>query len=413
MRTLDLDFIRQQFPAFEQPSLQAQAFFENAGGSYLCRQVLDRFDTYFHQLKVQPYYPNAVSGKAGQWMDESYQALAPWLGVSANEIYFGPSTSQNTYVLANAVMGWLQPGDEIIVTNQDHEANSGTWRRLAERGIVVREWAVNRATGMLELDALMPLLNANTKLLTFPHCSNLLGYVNPVAEICALAHQHGVRTVVDGVSFAGHGLPDVPALGTDIYLFSLYKVYGPHLGVMVIQPEMAEKLSNQGHFFNASVREKVLYPAGPDHAQVAATKGVGDYFSALYQHHFPNADHASDADKAQAVRTLLHDAELALLAPLMTYLRAHPAIRIVGPDTLDNRAPTVSITVDGHVPLELAETLGKAGILCGAGHFYSYRLLQGMDIDPALGVLRFSMVHNTSPDEVQHLIDTLDAVLGA
>lgn len=139
MSTLDLNFIRQQFPAFEQPSLQSQAFFENAGGSYLCRQVLDRFDTYFHQLKVQPYYPNAVSGKAGQWMDESYQALAPWLGVSASEIYFGPSTSQNTYVLANAVMGWLQPGDEIIVTNQDHEANSGAWRRLAERGL----WCAN------------------------------------------------------------------------------------------------------------------------------------------------------------------------------------------------------------------------------------------------------------------------------
>ncbi|WP_337164974.1 aminotransferase class V-fold PLP-dependent enzyme [Vibrio fluvialis] len=182
---------------------------------------------------------------------------------------------------------------------------------------------------------------------------------------------------------------------------------------MVIQPEMVEKLSNQGHYFNAGVREKVLYPAGPDHAQVAATKGVGDYFAALYQHHFPDELNASDAHKAQAVRTLLHNAELALLEPLMAYLRAHPAIRIVGPDTLENRAPTVSITVDGHVPLELAETLGTAGILCGAGHFYSYRLLQGMDIDPALGVLRFSMVHNTSPDEVQQLIDTLDAVLGA
>ncbi|XAW87781.1 aminotransferase class V-fold PLP-dependent enzyme [Vibrio sp. CDRSL-10 TSBA] len=132
MNTLDLDFVRQQFPAFAEPSLLDKAFFENAGGSYLCRQVLEKFDHYFHQLKVQPYYPNPVSAQAGQWMDASYQALAPWLNSAADEIYFGPSTSQNTYVLANAVMGWLQSGDEIIVTNQDHEANSGAWRRLAE-----------------------------------------------------------------------------------------------------------------------------------------------------------------------------------------------------------------------------------------------------------------------------------------
>ncbi|WGY45670.1 aminotransferase class V-fold PLP-dependent enzyme [Vibrio sp. ABG19] len=413
MTTLDMDFVRQQFPAFAEPSLHDKAFFENAGGSYLCRQVLEKFDQYFHQLKVQPYYPNPVSAKAGEWMDASYQALAPWLNSAPDEIYFGPSTSQNTYVLANAVMGWLQPGDEIVVTNQDHEANSGVWRRLAERGIVVKEWSVNPVNGMLELDTLQPLLTKATKLLTFPHCSNILGHINPVADICALARRHDVRTIVDGVSFAGHGLPDVKALGCDIYLFSLYKVFGPHLGVMVIQSDMASKLANQGHYFNGEFREKRLYPAGPDHAQVAAAKGVADYFAAIYQHHFPDQPEASATQKAEAVRDLLHQAELTTLQPLLEFLNQHPAIRIIGPASAAQRAPTVSITVNGVLPADLAKQLGEEGLLCGAGHFYSCRLLEAMDINPAVGVVRFSMVHNSSPAEVERLIATLARLLPA
>ncbi|RAS59109.1 selenocysteine lyase/cysteine desulfurase [Vibrio diazotrophicus] len=413
MTTLDINFVRQQFPAFNEPSLKDKAFFENAGGSYMCQQVLGRFDNYFRQLKVQPFYSNPVSSKAGEWMDESYGSLAPWLNVENDEIYFGPSTSQNTYVLANAVMGWLQPGDEIIVTNQDHEANSGVWRRLSERGIVVREWQVNPASGMLEFDSLIPLFSSKTKLLTFPHCSNILGYINPVSDICGIARSHGVRTVVDGVSYAGHGLPDVIALGADIYLFSLYKVYGPHLGVMVIQKEMAGLLSNQGHYFNADIREKRLYPAGPDHAQVASAKGVGDYFENLYQFHFGDQEPVSSELKAEKVRALLNHAEVALISPLMDYFCSHPAIHIVGPDSTENHAATISVTVDNFTPSELAQQLGDEGILCGAGNFYSCRLLQAMNIDPVQGVLRFSIVHNTTLEEVNRLIATLDRLLKA
>ena len=230
MASLDIDFVRRQFPAFAEPSLKDTAFFENAGGSYMCQPVLDRLDAYLRQLKLQPYHASPAATKAGQWMDSSYQALAPWLNVRPDEIYFGPSTSQNTYVLAQAVWGWIKPGDEIIVSNQDHEANGGVWRRLAERGVVVHEWQVQPDTGKLLLADLQALLHDRVKLLVFPHCSNILGDINPVAEICALARQYGVRTIVDGVSFAGHGLPDCQALGADVYLFSLYKVYGPHQG---------------------------------------------------------------------------------------------------------------------------------------------------------------------------------------
>lgn len=410
MPSLDLDFVRQCFPAFAEPSLANTAFMENAGGSYMCADVMQRLDTYFHQLKLQPYHASPAATRAGEWMDASYEALAPWLNVSPESIYFGPSTSQNTYVLAQAVMGWIEAGDEIIVTNQDHEANGGAWRRLADRGVLVKEWQVDTESGKLHIADLQSLLSDKTKLLVFPHCSNLLGDINPVADICTLAREYGVRTAVDGVSFAGHGLPDCQAMGADIYLFSLYKVYGPHQGIMVITPEMKALLSNQSHFFNADERTKCLYPAGPDHAQVAAARGVGEYFNKLYEHHF-NAQEVEPAIKAQAVRKLLHDAEMEVLEPLLAYLREHPAVRIIGPATTLNRAPTISVHIAGKDPFAMSKALGGRGIMCGSGHFYSYRLLAAMGLDPEVGILRFSMVHYTSQEDVAKLISSLDDLL--
>lgn len=410
MMNLNSTYVRGQFPAFTDEALKETVFLENAGGSYMCRQVMNRLDTFYHQCKMQPYYPNPASMQAGGMMDEAYESLAGWMNVTPDEIYFGPSTSQNTYVLSQAVLGWLQPGDEIIVTNQDHEANSGAWRRLERHGITVREWQIDPTSGSLSIEALRSLITDKTKLLTFPHCSNILGEVNPVPDICRLTKEHDIRTVVDGVSFAGHGLPDVRALGADIYLFSLYKVYGPHQGVMVISPDMAENLRTQGHFFHEGIRVKRLMPAGPDHAQIGSIKGVADYFETLYQHHFDD-DAASPGKKAEAVRALLKQGERPALTALLSYIDSHDGLRLVGPANPDERCPTVSVVPDGKTPWEIAQTLGKRGILCGAGHFYSVRLIKALGINPDEGVLRFSMVHYTTEEDVKQLAQELDAVL--
>jgi len=409
---LDINFVRKQFPAFAEPSLQQQVMFENAGGSYVSRQTIDLMNGYYQRCKVQPYHLHAPAQEAGAQMDASYHGLAPYLNVTPQEIYFGPSTSQNTYVLANAVLGFLQAGDEIIVTNQDHEANSGVWRKLQAHGIVVREWAVEGETGSLCLSKLQALLSDKTKLLVFPHCSNILGEINPVQEICQLARQAGVKTVVDGVSYAGHGLPDVAALGADVYLLSLYKVYGPHQGLMVVRSAMAALLTNQGHYFNHGAREKRLSPAGPDHAQIAAAKGVSQYFDALYQHHFD--DDVGDRGaiyQAQAVRNLLHQAEQTTLAKLLSYLHQHTKVRIIGPTEPSNRAPTISILPQRQSPQKLVQDLGGMGIMAGSGHFYSARLLDALGIDLDTGASRFSMVHYNTLDDVDRLIEGLDQLL--
>ncbi|MGB1147745.1 MAG: aminotransferase class V-fold PLP-dependent enzyme, partial [Alphaproteobacteria bacterium] len=248
---LDVDFVRSQFPAFGESILDGQHFFENAGGSYTCQQVVDRLTRFYTQRKVQPYGPYDASRLGGEEMDEARTKLAGAMGVDEDEVSFGPSTTQNTYVLSKAFAELLSPGDAIIVTNQDHEANSGPWRRLEASGIEVREWRLNPETGMLETAELERLLDGKVKLVCFPHCSNVVGAPNDVPAITKIVRDAGAYSCVDGVSYAPHGIPNVAKLGPDIYLFSAYKTFGPHQGIMVVRRGLAEVLPSQAHYFNA------------------------------------------------------------------------------------------------------------------------------------------------------------------
>jgi cysteine desulfurase family protein (TIGR01976 family) len=405
---LDIDFVRGQFPAFAEPTLQGQAFFENAGGSYTCKPVIDRLMRYYTQRKVQPYAPYEASTLAGAEMDEARQRLAAILGVDTDEVSFGPSTTQNTYVLAQAFRQFLSPGEAIIVTNQDHEANTGPWRRLAEEGIEVREWKIDPATGHLDPADLETLLDENVRLVCFPHCSNVVGEINPVTEITALCHAAGAFVCVDGVSYAPHGLPNVGELGPDIYLFSAYKTYGPHQGIMVIRRALGEILPNQAHYFNGDVLYKRFTPAGPDHAQVAASAGMADYIDALCDHHGGPTEDA--AARAGFVHDLMRDHEVKLLQPLLDALKDRNDLRLIGPSDAAVRAPTVAVAVN-RSGAGLAEELAGHGIMAGGGDFYAVRALSAMGVDPDQGVLRMSFTHYTNENEVTQLIEALDRVL--
>lgn len=406
---LDLDFVRSQFPAFSSPVLSSHAFFENAGGSYPCRQVVERLHRFYTDRKVQPYgpYPGAQAG--GAEMDEARTRLAAMMGVAREEVSFGPSTSANTYVLAQAVRQWLRGGKgAIVVTDQDHEANSGVWRRLADEGIEVREWQVDRATGSLDPAALARLLeDGRVRLVCFPHCSNVIAEINDVAAICAMAKAAGARTVVDGVSYAPHGFPDVLALGCDVYLFSAYKTYGPHQGIMVLREAFGMELPGQAHFFNHGVLYKRHTPAGPDHAQIAACAGMADYVDALAAHHGMTGDAAA---RSRGVHDLMRAQEVAVIAPLLEYLRGRNDLRLLGPAEAGRRAPTVAVELDR--PAEpVSEDLGRQGIACWAGDFYAVRPLAALGIDREKGVLRMSATHYTSAEEVARLIAALERVL--
>lgn len=406
---LDIDFIRSQFPAFREPSLKGWAFFENAGGSYTCQQVIDRLLEFYTKTKVQPYYPFPASMEAGRKMDEAYTQLSAYLNVGEDELHFGPSTSQNVYVLANALRPMWTDGDEIIVSCQDHEANAGAWRRLADRGIVVKEWHINEKTGRLYVDELHKLISARTKMIAFPHASNVVAHVNPVREIADIAHRAGAIAVVDGVSYAPHGLPDLTELGADIYLFSLYKTWGPHLGAMFVKRELMRKTANQSHFFNEGHVRNVLTPAGPDHAQIAAAAGVASYLDAVYSHHFD--EEVAAPEKGRRLHKLFSDYEKTLLTPLLDFLKSRDDVLIIGPDDPEIRAATVTILPKKKSVAEVTAALAEQKLMVGNGNFYGVRPLTEMNIDLDTGAIRMSFVHYTTMDEIDHLIRGLTIAL--
>jgi selenocysteine lyase/cysteine desulfurase len=405
---LDTARIRAEFPAFAEPTLQGQAFFDNAGGSYTSRQVLDRLDRYYRATKLQPYGVSPASVAAGEAMDLAYSRLADALNVTPDWLHFGPSSSANSYVLGHAFGDYLNPGDVLVVTNQDHEANTGAWRKLAARGIEIREWRTDPQTGHLDLDVLDALLDERVKLVAFPHCSNIVGEINPVAEIVAKirAATANAVVVVDGVSYAPHGLPNLHALGCDIYLFSAYKTYGPHQGIMAVRPQLAAALPNQGHFFNADKLRYRLTPAGPDHAQIAACAGIADYLETVAA----IAGGDSSESPFRRAHAAMRAQEVALIAPLLDYLTSRNDLRLIGPRDPALHAPTVSVALR-EPARQVAARLAPHGIMAGGSHFYAWRVLEGLGIDPNHGVLRLSFVHYTSREEINRLIAALDREL--
>ncbi len=405
----DLDFVRAQFPAFREPSLEGFAHFENAGGSYACRQTIGWLERYYRETKVQPYYAFGPSTKAGEQMDAARERLASWLNVSKDELHFGPSTSQNTFVVAQALRKFLKPGDEVIVTNQDHEANVGAWSRLADDGIVVREWKVDPATADLNRNDLEALLGPRTKLVAFTHCSNVVGSINAVREFTDLVHKAGAWAFVDGVAFCPHGMPDLKDLGVDAYFFSLYKVYGPHLGAMYLRSEVNAELPNQGHFFNDGKPGARFTPAGPDHAQIASVNGVMDYMDAVADRHGLKGQPVQA--RAKTVRELFRNHESGLLQTLLDFLAKHPKVRLIGRVRATERAPTVAFTVEGRSSADVAEKLAAAKQGVGVGNFYAYRLIKSLGIDTDDGAVRVSFVHYTSKAEVERLIEELKRCL--
>ncbi len=404
---LDTSRVRAHFPAFAEPGLKSQAFFGNAGGSYTSKQVIKRLEHYYRATKVQPYGAYPASIAAGEAMDLTYQRLGEALEIDSDWIHIGPSTTQNAYVLAAAFASILKPGDAIVVTNQDHEANSGFWRKLAGIGVEVREWKIDPDSGHLDQGALLPLLDQKVRFVAFPHCSNIVGEINPVQQICRTIHDAGALAIVDGVSAAPHGLADLSEINPDIYFFSAYKTYGPHLGIMAIRPSLAASLPNQGHHFNDHKPRYRLTPAGPDHAQIAALAGVIDYLEALADIAGPQMAGKSAFRRAHNAQ---HAQETILMAPLLEWLISRNDVRLIGPQTPENRVPTISLQL-AMPGFEMAKRLAKHSIMAAGGHFYGQRTLEGLGIDPEHGVLRLSFVHYTSSEDIDRLIAALGAEL--
>ena len=408
---LDTNFVKSQFPAFEDPLCKDWTFFENAGGSYVPKQVINKLNKFMISTKVQPYADYPMSKIAGENMDMATELFAKMINANKKEIIIGGSTSINLYVLSNALKYSLKPGDEVIVTNQDHEANISPWRRLSEVGAVIKEWKINPNTAELEINELEDLLSDKTKIVAVTHCSNIVGSVNDLEKIAALVHKRDAFVIGDGVSYAPHGFPDVKKLGVDFYTFSLYKTYGPHLALLYGKEEILKNLPNQNHEFLQGNYPYTINPGGPNHEELSSLIGIYEYFDEFYNHHFTENNNVH-LDKNHKINDLIAKHEETIANPLLEYLHTRKDIKLIGKNRIKNkdRAPTIAFTSNEISSKSLSEHLVKNGIATRNDNFYAWRCLKALGIDTNDGVVRTSMVHYNSEKDVEKLIEVLNKI---
>ena len=408
---LDIEYVRSQFPAFKDPLSKDWSFFENAGGSYVPQNVIDNLKNFMISTKVQPYAEYPMSKIAGENMDRAIKLFANMINAQENEILIGGSTSINLYVLSNALRKFINVGDEVIVTNQDHEANISPWRKLEEFGAKIIEWKFNPKNHELEIDELKKIINDKTKILAVTHCSNIVGSVNNLREISDLAHNHGTIVIGDGVSYAPHGFPDVKELDVDFYTFSLYKTYGPHLALLYGKEKLLKTLPNQNHEFLDGKYPYTINPGGPNHEELASLIGIYEYFDNLYNHHFSNKEE-NLLEKIKKINSLISYHEEIIANPVLEYLSKNSKFKLIGKNNIKdiNRAPTISFYSKEISSKEISKKLVSKKIATRNDNFYAWRCLRDLGIDSNDGVVRISMTHYNSLKETNLLLNALRSI---
>ena len=407
--TLNLPQIRAEFPSLGNDCI----YLDNAGGSQVLRRVADRVRDYLLTSSVQLGASYAQSQDAGAKVLAARRSVAELINAPQDdEVVMGGSTTSLMFRLTQALLPGIRPGDEIIVTNSDHEANIGGWMRLQTAGAVVRIWHVNPNTLALDLADLERMLSPHVKWVAMTHASNILGTVNPVAEVAKRVHAAGARLCVDAVAYAPHRLVDVQASGADIYVFSFYKVFGPHYAVMWGKRELLLALPSMNHYFiGPEVIPYKLQPGNVNYELSYGCMGINDYL----------ADVGSQLGSTGTVRQKMQTAfdafarhEDALAERLLAYLRGKKSVRIIGhvSATAGDRLPTISFTVAGKMSEAIVRHLDPLHIGIRFGDFYAKRLIESLGLQTKGGVVRVSMAHYNTAEEIDRLVRHLDEAIG-
>jgi cysteine desulfurase family protein (TIGR01976 family) len=412
---LDIDFVRSRFPALETD----WALFDNGGGSQIVQPVLDRMREYLVSSNVQHGASYELSRVASGRLGEAQAAMATLINArDPSEVVMGGSTTLLLQTLAMAVSRTWGPGDEVVVSSGDHEANIAPWLELERVGLDVKFWELDPDTGRLRLDDLEELMGPRTRLVAVTHVSNILGTINPIREIADRVHGHGALICVDGVAFAPHRAVDVQALDVDFYAFSFYKTFGPHHALLYGRHDLLVELPSRSFFFIADddVPYK-LQPGGVNYELSYSMVGLLDYLSevagpvARGSHPESGPSHGRPSVEAAFARFAVH--EEALAAALLGFLVEQPRVRVVGEATSDRneRVPVISFTVDGISSADVVRQVDGHRVAIRFGHFYSPRLIEHLGIDVDDGVVRVSMAHYNTKQEVDRLIMALEEVL--
>ncbi|WP_174762873.1 aminotransferase class V-fold PLP-dependent enzyme [Anabaena sp. UHCC 0187] len=452
MESLDIKWIRSQFPALTQTINGKPAiFFDGPGGTQVPGGVLDAISDYLVRSNANAHGAFATSMRTDALIISARAAIADFLGCDNDEVVFGANMTTLTFSVSRAIGRELQPGDEIIVTDLDHAANISPWYALEEKGVIIRTVDINITDCTLDLNDLEKKINSRTKLVAVTYASNAVGTINDIAKIVKLAHNFGALVYVDAVHYAPHAPINVHHLDCDFLACSAYKFFAPHVGILYGKREHLTKFSPY-KVKPASEEVPSRWETGTlNHEGLAGLVAAINYLTKLGCHVSPTLDNELLSSLIEADREGLttfhcprflteieqpnhelasayHSRRAALLSAmsaiqqyerelskkLISGLLKIPGLTLYGitePSEFTSRTPTVSIRIEGKTPATIAKILGEQGIFAWYGNFYATNLTEKLDVETSGGLLRIGLAHYNTAAEIDQLLQTLNEIV--
>jgi cysteine desulfurase family protein (TIGR01976 family) len=410
---LDLDWVRAQFPSLAQTvNCQPATFLDGPGGTQVPQRVIDAISDYLKRDNANTCGAYATSRHTDATIAGARSGMADFLGCDSDEIVFGPNMTSLTFAISRSIGRELAPGDEIVLTHLDHDANISPWRALEERGVTIRMAEIHEDDCTLDMDDLACKITDRTKLVAVGYASNAVGTINDVAKIIRLAHERGAMAYIDAVHYAPHGPIDVRALDCDFLVYSTYKFFGPHMGVLCGKREHLKRLNPYKVRANTNAIPNRWEWGTLNHECIAGITACVDYLANLGRHVNPSASGRRMA--LLAAYDAIQKHERGLMESLIRGLLAVPGLKLYGisdPKRFDQRCPTIALRIKGYTPLKLAAQLGERGFFTWDGNYYALNLTERLDVEKDGGFLRIGLAHYNTGDEVERLLAALRAIV--
>lgn len=411
---LDLAWVRSQFPALAQTvNGHPAVFLDGPGGTQVPQRVIDAISDYLVRANANTHGSYHTSHNTDRIIDEARAAMGDFLNCDADEIVFGQNMTSLTYAMSRAIGRDLGPGDEMVLTMLDHDANFSPWKALEEKGVTIRTVKFNEADCTLNMQDMAAKIGKQTRLVAVGYASNAVGTIHNVAEVVRLARQAGALSYIDAVHYAPHGPIDVRALDCDFLVCSTYKFFGPHMGVLYGKREHLKRLRPYKVRPNTDEIPGCWEWGTLNHECIAGIKACVDYWEDLGRHAKPAV--ATRRAAVLAAHEAIHQHERQMLEKMISGLLAIPGLKLYGisdPSRFENRCATAGVRIEGHTPLELATKLGERGFFTWDGNYYAINVTEQLDVERLGGFLRIGLVHYNTMEEVERMLGWLREIAG-
>jgi len=410
---LDLTWSRAQFPALAQTiNGHPATFLDGPGGTQVPQPVIDAISGYLRRNNANTAGAYATSRNTDAMIAEARRAMADFFNCDPDEVVFGPNMTTLTYAISRSIGRELHPGDEILLTHLDHDANISPWRALEEHGVTIRLAEINEEDCTLDMHDLTAKITERTKLVAVGYASNAVGTINHAEEVIRLAHKAGALAYIDAVHYAPHGPIDVRALDCDFLVCSTYKFFGPHMGVLYGKREHLKRLVPYKVRANTNAIPNRWEWGTLNHECIAGITACVDYLADLGRRADPSASTRRSALLAAYKAIQQHEREL--MERLISGLLVIPGLKLYGihnPQRFNQRCPTVAVRIAGWTPLQLATKLGERGFFTWDGNYYALNLTERLNVEKDGGFLRIGLAHYNTTEEVERFLAALREIV--